>query len=146
MRQLVKKLLEMSKNMPIQSSYKHICALVKNDKVVAYGGNDTQRTQQLAKELGYPNGAIHAEFDAIVKYTEALYHIKPKNIPKVRVNLPDIELVVVRADENGNPANSKPCPKCMEFIDYVGIKTVVYSVEGGFSYLADGEHAPIFNL
>ena len=134
---LIKTMLKMSRDLPIKSPYKHICAIIKNDSVVAFGGNDTYKTHPLAKILGYSNGSVHAEFNALVKYICTTYHVKAKNIIRENFDLSNLELIVVRADSKGNPLNSRPCETCMKFIRRFGIKTIVHSVDGGFSWVDD---------
>jgi hypothetical protein len=44
-------------------------------------------------------------------------------------------MLVVRLNAKGELRLARPCKRCSEFIQHVGIKKVIYSVWGGFEQI-----------
>lgn len=63
---------------------------------------------------------LHAEISALLK------------AKRLRKNLNNAILFVVRRDGNGRFATAKPCPACSKVISMLGIKTIIYSTYHGF--------------
>ena len=63
---------------------------------------------------------LHAEISALLK------------AKRLRKNLNNAILFVVRQDGNGHLANARPCPACSKVIAMLGIHTIIYSTYQGF--------------
>lgn len=63
---------------------------------------------------------LHAEISALLKAR------------RLRKNLQNAILFVVRRDGQGRFATAKPCPACSKVISMLGIKTIIYSTYNGF--------------
>lgn len=62
---------------------------------------------------------------------DAIKHLPKKENKKKKIN---INLIVIKVDLNGNLKNSKPCCKCIKFLDRIKnykIKYVFYSGKHG---------------
>ena len=60
------------------------------------------------------NTSLHAEIIAIIN---------------ARIDIKGASIIVVRLNKNNQFRLSKPCSKCMEYLKYVGIKKVYYSID-----------------
>lgn len=78
-------------------------------------------TNRLSKEFRKWNHGIHAEAAAILS---------------ARQDLRGADILVLRLGRGGAIRLSKPCSFCAAYLQYVGIRTVIYSNEnGGFSMM-----------
>lgn len=89
----------------------------KRGKILSIGENSYVKTHPMqakyAQKVGLPDKIfLHAEMHAIVKC---------KDLSKAH------KIVVMRFDENGKPANAKPCPICRSAIEASGIKVVEHT-------------------
>ena len=53
-------------------------------------------------------------------------------ILNAKTDLKGLTMLVVRLNAKGELRLARPCKRCSEFIQHVGIKRVIYSVWGGF--------------
>jgi len=83
-------------------------------KIISSGRNHTQRSvKRINKEfLKWPT-TVHAEVDAIIKS---------------RCDLKRKKIFVVRINKKGQFLLAKPCKYCQMYLEYVGIRTVYYSI------------------
>lgn len=87
----------------------------KRGKLLAVGRNSYCKTHPLQARLGMASGRpaaiyLHAETVACLKAREPIH-----------------ELRIYRYDNDGNPANSKPCPACQLLIQEFNIKKVFHT-------------------
>lgn len=112
---------EMSRKSPMIMRHGAICA--RGNKIVSRGYNH-YRTK-FSKMGNKEYCSCHAEMDA-------LYRLKIKNQKKRTNNiLKSIKIYVVKTDRNGNYKDSTPCFDCYNYMLKLGIKKIVYSIEGG---------------
>ena len=91
-------------------NFRHGCAITSGKKIISYGHN------HMRKNVG--TYSIHAEMDALWKiYDSDLYENK--------------KAVIIRLNESGKLANSRPCSICMQALKQHGVKTIVYSTVSG---------------
>ncbi|AAC96568.1 cytidine and deoxycytidylate deaminase [Paramecium bursaria Chlorella virus AN69C] len=90
--------------------FKHGCVVLSGKKIISEGHNHTR------KQIG--TFSVHAEMDALWKiYDSDLYEHK--------------KAVIVRVNDSGKLANSRPCVICMAALQQHGVKTIVYSTPCG---------------
>jgi len=89
------------------------CIIVRGSKVLGSGFN----TLKTHTHSSHPFKGIHAEYAAIMA---ASYDVKGATA------------YIFRAQKNGTPAMSRPCPYCWKLLMECGIKKVVYTFEGSF--------------
>lgn len=102
----------------------HISALFRKGKILSIGVNNYNR-QHLAHRFGeyYPT-----KFTASSTYRASLHS---ECSLAIRAGLEDwcgCEMVNIRIDNNGNPANSKPCLNCARVVKALAPKRVFFSV------------------
>jgi len=95
---------------------KHGSVIFKKNRIISKGFNK-YKTHPKAKNHRFPS--IHAEIDAILK----------ANIDMLRGS----SIMVVRINKEGNFMNSKPCNQCLDEINRLGIKHVIYSTPEGIT-------------
>jgi len=97
--------------------FQHGAVVVKSGKPISMGVNK-RRTDPLA--FGEDTEAIkcHSGYHAEVS---ALKRIKAPN---------NVVLYVARVNAAGMPAMSKPCSRCQEYIDALGIKKIIFTTDG----------------
>jgi dCMP deaminase len=111
--------LRVAKEAARNSTYHHKlgAVIVKKGRVISVGYNKPHKTHPKSNTRFK---TIHAEFDAILGCDKD--------------DLKGATLYVVRSAKKG-PNMAKPCACCMELIEMVGIKKVVYSTSQGFEEL-----------
>jgi deoxycytidylate deaminase len=89
------------------------CVIFKGKRIVSTGYNVACRSVRSInrKFIKFP-GSIHAEVAAILA---------------AKQDLKGCDILVVRLGKMGLLAQAKPCPMCMNYLDYVGIRQVWYS-------------------
>ena len=115
-------------NLAIEESTKgdhkqKIGAVIFNKKqILSFGHNSSQRAVRHLhpKFQRYPF-SVHAEVDAIIK---------------AKRDLKGATLLVIRVNPKNQFRLAKPCKKCMEYIEYIGIKKVFYSISS-FPYIEE---------
>ena len=96
-----------------------VAVIVRKGKILSVGTNHQTRTHPVLHFSGWGIKRIHAEFSAISKV-------------KNRSLLKGCTIYIYREYRNGNPAPSKPCQMCQEYLKSFGIKTMSYPTENGF--------------
>lgn len=111
--------VKVAENASANSTYRHKlgAVIVKKGRVLSVGYNKPHKTHPKSNTRFK---TIHAEFDAILG-------CNPED-------LKGATLYVVRKAKSG-PNMAKPCDCCMELIEMVGIKRVVYSTHDGYEEL-----------
>lgn len=124
---LISNLTEQAMNSPLQQQ---LAATVTKNSKITNGVCNTERN--FARGQLIPS--LHAEQRAILSY----YGLKV-NYNKYRgwyFYDPDyqekkLDVAVVRVSKNGNLANARPCRKCLQMMQDLGIKKVHYSTGSG---------------
>ena len=98
---------------------RHISALIKGGKVVAYAESSLGGRPYCSKILGR---SCHSEM-SVLKY------ISPKLNYKRKVS--KYTIWNARWNRNGKLVNSKPCLHCQQVLIRVGIKNIVFSTNEG---------------
>lgn len=88
------------------------CVLIRKSTVISVGWNKIRSVRSVTKRFIKFPGSIHAEVDAIIN---------------ARADLRGCDAIVIRLDRMGKLALAKPCKDCLNYLEYVGIKTVYYS-------------------
>jgi len=114
---IVKRLAKLSELNDVQLRCSHVAALFMKKRMLSLGVNKT-KTHPLSFQLSglQHKKYLHAEVDCL------------KNIED---NLRKCTLYVVRADRNGELAQSKPCKFCSAYIKEKGVGRVVHTINGG---------------
>lgn len=95
-------------------SSKHGAVIFKNKRIYSVGYNQPFRSVKSVNPIARKwETSIHAEIDCIIK---------------ARRELKGLDLLVVRINNKGQFLLSKPCSYCLNYIDYVGIKNIYYSI------------------
>ena len=94
---------------------KHFSFILKRNKLICVGWNDTWKTTPLAKRYGYRFNCTHSELAAI------------RNFPKPNRFLTECRMVNIRIRKDGSLGMAKPCPICQSLLKDFGIKEVWYS-------------------
>lgn len=117
---IVRKLALLCKSNPVPLRCRHVAALVDKNKIISLGMNKAQSSPGFYKlSNNQKKQYIHAEYDCL------------NNV----LDCSRLTMYVVRVDNNGRLAQSKPCPICQRAINTAGIKRVVYSVNNGMVLL-----------
>lgn len=96
---------------------KHGAVVVKSGRVLAVGVNKFRNhPAQTAKDRIRDDCSIHAEVDALSRCEPA-----------------GASLYVARVNNSGDIRYSRPCKKCQEYIQTVGIKKVIWSSERDYN-------------
>lgn len=91
------------------SRNRHCAVIVSSNSILALGINKDKNSPLVS----VANASVHAEIAAIKQL---------KKIPKRAT------IYIARINKAGKPALSKPCSKCAEVIERLGIRTVIYTV------------------
>jgi deoxycytidylate deaminase len=113
---------EMSRKSPMTKKHGAICAI--GNKIVSKGCNH-YRTK-FSKIPNKEYCSCHAEMDAINR-------LKIKN-QKKRTNdnkFKNITIYVIKKDNNNQYKDSTPCLDCYNYMIKIGIRKIVYSINGG---------------
>ena len=108
---------------------------IKIGAVAVYGhhiissGFNTRKTSTLQKQYNIYRfsedtpASMHAEISCL----------KPL-IRRKDIDFKNVELYIYREYKNGELALARPCPSCMALIQKLGIKSIYYTNNGGFSH------------
>lgn len=99
--------------------YKLAAVIVKGGAVLSYGVNHVGANSSLLNQE-WP-GSIHAEQAAILKL------LKQKNMDKASGAI----MYVSRINGRGTTGLARPCQHCMELIEAIGIKKIIYTTATG---------------
>jgi len=112
-------IVKIAKREALRSNDRHkIGAVIFGKKVIiSKGHNCKQRgAKSLLPIFQKRPKSIHAEVAAILRAKQPLYRFN---------------LLVVRVNRFGELRLAKPCDYCMAYLNYVGIKTIIYSTNTG---------------
>lgn len=99
----------------LKSTYKQKLGVVifSKKKLLSLGHNYPQKSVKHLLPRFKKYDSIHAEVDAIIK---------------AKTDLKGASLLIVRINRLNQFRLSRPCITCMKYIEYVGIKRVIYSI------------------
>jgi deoxycytidylate deaminase len=91
------------------------CVIFDKKRILSKGHNTSQKSVKKLhpKFQRYPF-SVHAEVDAIIK---------------AKKDLKGSSILVIRLNKNNQFRLSKPCAKCLAYIEYIGIKNIYYSID-----------------
>jgi deoxycytidylate deaminase len=94
-------------------------SIVKNGKIISSGFNHHRKTNPQIKAIGGCElKTVHAEMDSIFK-------LKNKELLKGST------VAVYREKKDGSLGCARPCPICMNFLRFYGVKKIIYTTETG---------------
>lgn len=102
-------------------NFKMGAVIASGKKMLGLGHNNVTKTHPASNT---PYSHIHAELAAMLN---------------ARTDLTGTTLYVFRGGKNDRPLISKPCKHCQALIAKAGIKTVIFSVNGGYKKVATEE-------
>jgi deoxycytidylate deaminase len=109
-------LLQTAFNESFKSTHKQRMAAVifNKNRIISVGYNkpQTHRKKLHPKFQRFPN-SIHAEAAAILN---------------AKTDLKNCSILITRLDAEDNFTYAKPCNHCKEYISYVGIRTIYYTI------------------
>jgi deoxycytidylate deaminase len=111
-----KKFFDLAKKVSKLSNHKYHklgAVIVRGSRIVSVGTNNLKTHPRSP----HPHFSLHCEMAAILL---------------AKQDLSDCEIYIYRETKNGIPALSKPCIYCAPFIFNAGIKTVHYTITGGY--------------
>lgn len=103
-------------------------SVTRNGKIISSGYNHHRKTNPQIKAIGGCDlKTVHAEMDSIFK-------LKNKELLK------GATVAVYREKKDGSLGCARPCPICMNFLRFYGVKKVIYTIETGIvvEYLKNG--------
>ena len=95
---------------------KHFSFILNKNKIVSIGWN-LKKTHPKAKIYQYRYDCIHSELSALIKFNGNKNHLK------------DFVLVNIRVNSDGYIRQSKPCSKCLPWLETIGFKAIWYTNE-----------------
>ena len=109
----------------------HYAVLMHGEIVVSEGYNtfpeiNTIPRQPIKSKNGKTRYSIHAERNAIKDYISR-FTAKQK-----RQKIKGLVMIIFSVTKGGNLCESKPCCSCILLLKEFGIKTVTYSISGGW--------------
>jgi deoxycytidylate deaminase len=100
------------------------CIIFDKKRIISKGHNYAQKSvKKLHPKFQRFPFSIHAEVEAIIK---------------AKTDLKGMSLLVIRVNSDNQFRLSKPCINCQEYIKYVKIKKVYYSINN-FPYIIEME-------
>lgn len=94
---------------------RHAAVVIKGGRTLGVGINTTRNDPNIVDNPKV-DAATHAEVAAVRACGDP-------------TNLRGATIYVARAGRNGKSMMSKPCPLCQDFLDNLGIKKVVYTLD-----------------
>lgn len=104
---------------------KHLTFIVRKNNILSIGLNRPFKTHPEAKRYGYRYDGIHSELDAI---NRAPYGTDFRRCHLINVRLSADSLIRNRPITR----MSKPCSKCLLWINAIGFRDVLYTDNFGF--------------
>jgi deoxycytidylate deaminase len=102
-------------------------ALFYKDKLISTGCNYLSKTHPLCNEETYGRPVtMHAEVNALIKARYFLSGLTKTEKKK-------LIMVTYRETKDGCWANARPCSGCMAILKQNEIKTIMYTIENGFT-------------
>lgn len=107
--------VELAVKEALKSTYRHQlgCVIFDKKKIVSLGHNYPQKSVKHLLPKFKRFNSVHSEVDAIIK---------------AKTNLKGSSLLIVRINKQNQLRLSRPCASCMSYINFVGIKRVIYSI------------------
>lgn len=120
--ELLKKIIKLSyANMELPNSrHAHFSFIVLRNKILSMGWNNGFKTSPIGKKYGHRFSSIHSEVAAVQNF-----HYEIDLLSRCR-------LVNVRIMRSGQIGISKPCRRCMTYLDLFNFKEIWYSTSYGF--------------
>lgn len=99
----------------LKSTYKHKLGVVifNKKKILSLGHNYPQKSVKHLLPKFKQYDSIHAEVDAIIK---------------AKTDLKGASILIIRINRLNQFRLSRPCINCMKYIEFIGIKKVIYSI------------------
>jgi len=98
------------------------CVIFDKKRILSKGYNTCQKSvRKLHPRFQKFPFSVHAEVDAIIK---------------AKKDLKGSSVLVVRINKKDEFRLSKPCNNCMNYIEYVGIKNIFYTIDR-FPYIVE---------
>lgn len=125
---IAKTLLPKAKsNRDSKNKFFHFAFGYHNKKLLGIGQNNPEKTHTQAL-------LIHSKFGIKTEYP--YFHAETDLISKLwnKYYIDDrLRIVIIRLNKNGKLRMSKPCKRCQKILSSLGIKTIVWSINDGFS-------------
>ncbi|MEK6879191.1 MAG: hypothetical protein AABY22_06255 [Nanoarchaeota archaeon] len=119
----------LSSNHNVNLRCKHYCFILKNDKILSIGLNSHKSNP---RNLRYP------KFNEYGKNISSIRGTCAEHIAVIKLGYIDCSkftFVVLRLDNNGNLAYSRPCGSCIGLLQkQIGFKKLFYSLNNGEFY------------
>ena len=97
----------------------HFSYIIKKNRILSIGWNNSKKTHSLAAKHGYYENHIHSELAAVVKFPHRYY------------DLAQCTLINIRIQKDGNPMMSRPCKNCLKLLTAFQFKKVWYTGKDG---------------
>lgn len=114
---------QISKDLPINSRFRHVSLILCKNRIVAVGTN-SKKTHPIARRHGYRFDAKHSELDAYIR-------VPDKNDKLVLVNF--------RFNRKGDLRNSSPCNNCIVWCREI-FDEIWYSTDQGMKVYEHGKN------
>jgi deoxycytidylate deaminase len=90
------------------------CVIFNKKKIISKGHNSCLKSvKNLHPKYQKWPGSVHAEVDAIIK---------------AKTDLKGCDMLIVRINKNKQLRLAKPCESCMNYIKYIGIHKIYYTI------------------
>lgn len=112
------KIIEISTSLfyKVNGRQKHFAFIVRRNKIMSIGYNDTHKTHPLCFRYGYIRPYIHAEISALLDLQKSNYDEYHKSI-----------FITLRLGKNYCLRYAKPCKYCSTVLQLFPFKSVYYS-------------------
>lgn len=109
-------LINLAFNILDLNSSNHLTFITKRTTIICIGKNNEKKSHPIASKLGYWDGRIHSELDALIKFS------KTNNV------LRNCKVWNIRIDNNNQVNMSKPCFRCEQILRSFGAKNIYYTI------------------
>lgn len=106
----------------------HACIAVKNGKVIASGRNSS--INEVHAEISVLQKLMKLSGMKNIRKINLKYSIK--NYSKLLSLCNSITLYIVRVKKDGSFGNSSPCKHCLDMLQLLKVKKIIFSNEDGF--------------
>lgn len=101
------------------SSIRHFCFIVRRNKIICEGQNQSFKTHRLSAIYGHRFHSVHAELDILARFPYPAKFLK------------DYRWVNVRLNASKQLGLSRPCISCQKFLASLGVTDLWYSNNSG---------------
>ncbi len=117
---LEKKLLRIAYDLrgSVDAGNKHFTFLIRGNKVVSLGWNNSCKSHPMGKKLGYFSSRIHSELSAYIRLQD-------------KSQIPNLSIVNIRMSKTGVINIARPCKYCMPWIQSLGFRKLYYTQADG---------------